>query len=151
MSQPHWKDIAELLGITAIVASLIFVGLQLKQSHEIALGAQYQARAETTLNIYASHIEAGYVLRPLQKYVTEAITAQDISMRLWAWAAYDNHHFQYQNGFLTDEAWEGHARSIRQTYNSCALRFAYDIRKPSIRASFVEFVEEPGDPCADRE
>jgi len=37
----NWKDIAELIGITAIVASLIFVGLQLKQSQEIAMAAQY--------------------------------------------------------------------------------------------------------------
>ena len=31
------KDIAELIGITAIVASLIFVGLELRQSQQIAL------------------------------------------------------------------------------------------------------------------
>jgi hypothetical protein len=32
----HWKDIAEILGIAAIVASLIFVGLQIQQDREIA-------------------------------------------------------------------------------------------------------------------
>jgi hypothetical protein len=31
-----WKNIAELAGIAAIVASLIFVGLQMKQEQEIA-------------------------------------------------------------------------------------------------------------------
>jgi hypothetical protein len=31
-----WKDTAELIGITAIVASLIFVGLELRQSQRIA-------------------------------------------------------------------------------------------------------------------
>ena len=45
------KDIAEFVGITAIVASLIFVGLQLKQSQEIAI-------AETFLSILSSEIEA---------------------------------------------------------------------------------------------
>jgi hypothetical protein len=53
------KDIAELIGLVAIVASLIFVGLQLKQSQEIALATQYQARAETTMNLSLAHIEAG--------------------------------------------------------------------------------------------
>jgi hypothetical protein len=33
----NWKDIAELIGITAIVASLFFVGLQLKQSQDVVL------------------------------------------------------------------------------------------------------------------
>ena len=45
------KDIAECVGFTAIVASLIFVGLQLKQSQEIAI-------AETFLSILSSEIEA---------------------------------------------------------------------------------------------
>ena len=45
------KDIAEFVGITAIVGSLIFVGLQLKQSQEIAI-------AETFLSILSSEIEA---------------------------------------------------------------------------------------------
>ena len=32
-----WKDIAEFVGISAIVASLIFVGLQMRQSQDIAI------------------------------------------------------------------------------------------------------------------
>ena len=37
MKNTNWKDIAELIGITAIVASLVFVGLQLKQSQDVVL------------------------------------------------------------------------------------------------------------------
>jgi hypothetical protein len=33
----NWKSLAELLGITAIVASLIFVGLEMRQAREIAM------------------------------------------------------------------------------------------------------------------
>ena len=36
MAQKNWKDTAELIGIAAIVASLIFVGQEIKQSREIA-------------------------------------------------------------------------------------------------------------------
>lgn len=32
----NWKDVAELLGIVAIVASLVFVGLQIRQDRAIA-------------------------------------------------------------------------------------------------------------------
>ena len=35
MKTRDWKDAAELVGIAAIVASLIFVGLQMKQAQEI--------------------------------------------------------------------------------------------------------------------
>ncbi len=36
MKNTNWKDIAELVGIAAIVASLVFVGLQMRQDHVFA-------------------------------------------------------------------------------------------------------------------
>ena len=36
MNHKEWLPVAELLGIIAVVASLIFVGLEIKQSREIA-------------------------------------------------------------------------------------------------------------------
>jgi hypothetical protein len=36
-----WKDAAELVGITAIVSSLIFVGFQIRQDQEIAAAQSY--------------------------------------------------------------------------------------------------------------
>ena len=37
MRSVNWKGAAESVGVTAIVASLIFVGLQMRQTQEIAL------------------------------------------------------------------------------------------------------------------
>ena len=36
MQSTNWKDIAELVGIAAIVASLVFVGLQMRQDRVVA-------------------------------------------------------------------------------------------------------------------
>jgi hypothetical protein len=38
----NWKDIAELVGIAAIVASLVFVGMQMKQSQQLAFAESVQ-------------------------------------------------------------------------------------------------------------
>jgi hypothetical protein len=57
-----WKDIAELIGIAAIVASLVFVGLQMKQSQDIALSAAYQARADTSIAIRNTPFESETLL-----------------------------------------------------------------------------------------
>ena len=35
MAPERWKDIAELIGIAAIVASLVFVGLQMQQTEDV--------------------------------------------------------------------------------------------------------------------
>jgi len=37
MKNSNWKDTAELIGIAALVASLVFVGIQIQQSQTIAL------------------------------------------------------------------------------------------------------------------
>ena len=50
MNKSNWRDIAELVGIAAIVASLIFVGMQMRQSQVIAI-------AETYMSILPSEIE----------------------------------------------------------------------------------------------
>ena len=41
----HWKDIAELVGVAAIVASLVFVGLQMRQAQDIAISEGNLANA----------------------------------------------------------------------------------------------------------
>jgi len=46
MKKPDWKGAAELVGIAAIVASLIFVGVELRQSRAIAIGEGNLSNAE---------------------------------------------------------------------------------------------------------
>ena len=55
-----WKGIAEIVGIVAIVASLVFVALQLKQSQDIAI-AEMRASRQSSLvelnNAIGEHAE----------------------------------------------------------------------------------------------
>ena len=50
MDFKKFNEVAELVGIVAIVASLVFVGLQLKQASDVA-------QNEVSLGIYATSIE----------------------------------------------------------------------------------------------
>ena len=58
MKSIGWKDGVELVGIVAIVASLIFVGLEMRQARDIAL-------SERAVNILLSDIEAR---RPIYEF-----------------------------------------------------------------------------------
>ncbi len=51
MKTRDWKDIAELIGIAAIVASLIFVGLQMRQDQSIAIADTRSALTESAQSI----------------------------------------------------------------------------------------------------
>jgi hypothetical protein len=142
----------QVIGIFALVASLLFVGLQMKQTHEIALAGQYQARAETTMNMYMTMQESGVdmmqtQLVPMEELApAERITKTNIAV--WGWTKYENHHFQHQAGYLNEETWAGLKFRIQDLYNDCAVRPIFDGNKRYMRASFVEYVESLGDNCA---
>ena len=59
MDTAKLNDWMQVVGMFALVASIVFVGLQMRQSHEIALANQYQARAEATQNMYMTLQESG--------------------------------------------------------------------------------------------
>ena len=51
MKNTDWKSIAELIGIAAIVASLIFVGMQMRQEQEIAIVEALSLRVVTSAEV----------------------------------------------------------------------------------------------------
>ena len=149
MTSPNWKDIAELIAVVAIVASLIFVGLQLKQSQEIALANQFQARAQAIQGLIETQMEIGQVTDApgWRDAISKGVLASDINERHWLWLAFDNHYFQYQSGFLEESAWQAQLRNIRGLYSECRMRLVYDWRKNGLRSEFVELVDSLEDPC----
>ena len=56
MKSVNWRGLSEFVGIAAIVASLIFVGLQLRQSRDIAL-------SELSASRHASRVELDNAIR----------------------------------------------------------------------------------------
>lgn len=149
MKFEQWKDIGELAGLAAIIASLIFVGMQLKQSQDIALATQYQARAEATMALAIAHMEANTTPRipQLRKHVSESISAVDINSYLWLWIQMDNHYYQYKKGFLDEASWQAQLRNMKAIYADCEMRFVYDWRKAGLRDEFTALIASFDDSC----
>lgn len=51
MKNTDWKATAELIGIAAVVASLVFVGIQLRQEQEIAIVDTYGSVVESNVAV----------------------------------------------------------------------------------------------------
>ena len=51
MKRVDWKETAELIGIAALVASLVFVGLQMKQAEDIAMSENDMALLQSQIAI----------------------------------------------------------------------------------------------------
>ena len=117
MKQTNWKDIAELIGIAAIVASLVFVGLELRQTQSALIASTYQARAFDAMSSSRDLADSEYIGPILATIDIEDEQSLDSlsSEEIWRLRQYyvsrmidlDNEFYQYQNGYLDEEFFEG--------------------------------------------
>ena len=55
MNTSRINDWLQVVGLFGVIGSLVFVGLQMKQTQEIALSAIYQARVDSSVEHNASN------------------------------------------------------------------------------------------------
>ncbi len=162
MNSTNWTDIVELVGIAAIVASLVFVGLELRQSHQIAIAAEYQDRAASVIEQYNAQIQSDTVLsvvgKPLYeairsadfpdeyRYLYEGYTVEQLGFRtistLNSLTAFDNIYLQYQSGFISDESWQAFRYRLRRTLESPITRRVFEKDPNWYRASYRQLCNE---------
>ena len=115
MDSAKLNDWMQVVGIFALVASLIFVGLEMRQSQKIALSAAYQARSDSSMNLRMAALES----ETLQSAVAKAyyqgmsldqLTPEEVVVLRGRWNAQmaylENMHYQYVNGFISEEHWQ---------------------------------------------
>ena len=150
MKATNWKGIAELVGITAIIGSLVFVGLQLKQSQDIAIAAQYHDRAALAVENFHGMAELG-VTRGVRQQCpiqpTEDQTAEDILTECLFGLAYltmaDNHLYQYESGFMDESAWQAQRRLLQRLLNNSeSYKALYQNTRYMRRESFLELADQ---------
>ena len=161
VNRANWKDGAELIGVLAIVLSLIFVGFQIKQSHEIAIAAQYQARLDTQVGILAAYVPSDVALRVGERSSPLPDEVDQVKWKKWhddtpveeigfhslsatvLFRTVDNQYFQYQSGFLDQEAWLAFRVTLVRALSRdpSFVRLAYLRSKGAVRPAFRAEVE----------
>ena len=120
MDSEKLNDWMQVVGLFAVVLSLIFVGFQLKQSQDIAVAGQNQERQSVVNDYYAALIQKDeivdyYGARHREHLEVNVDTERPRSDRMiglsyirtrMRLSIYDNNHFQYQLGFMTVESWQ---------------------------------------------
>jgi hypothetical protein len=121
----------QLIGMLSIVASLIFVGMEMRQSQNIALAAQQQARTEIFTSIVNSLNESSdeslfrilvkvrnnEQLSPSETKIAENYAFQTV----WV---FENDFIQYRNGLIDENVWQAKLHSMRTLASYCHFRNA---------------------------
>jgi len=151
MDTAKLNDWMQVIGIFALVASLLFVGLQMQQSQEIAEAQTQQARTDATITMITSTAENPYFVSAAAKARAgqpELISAEEYSalMQISTGLLYQVENGQYQNarGFLAKDQWNRTMRTFKNMLagnTTLPVRAAYDENSLIWSAEFRQLVE----------
>ena len=156
MKNTNWKDIAELLGIAAIVASLIFVGLQMRQDQEIAIAAHFQERHASLVDYWVGREQSDIQKRLRGERVIkdwgvpasmdENVSAMEVGSEFFyariGLSISENTQFQYTSGFYTDESWLGTRSSLKRSLRLPMWQSIVKNMDYAYRSEFLKLCEE---------
>jgi len=110
----------QVIGIFAVVASLIFVGLEMRQAQKISMSQVYQSRTAAVAewnSAFAANPAALSAFRKASDGAQGEITTEEYeALRRTlsgVYYLYDNAHYQYQAGFVSSEFWEMTRESLK--------------------------------------
>ena len=152
MKKMDFNDVIQLAAMVGIIASLIFVGLQMRQSQRIALAAQAQQRAAMLMDRSNAWLESGLDFQSIhfeQNYdavISESMTAMRTSAHQ-SWFLYENDYEQYSLGLMPDDIWQAKLRGIDRVYNICEVRQIYQSRAVMFSNNFRAIVESLPNKC----
>ena len=134
MDTTKLNDWLQVIGIFAVFASLIFVGLEMRQAHKISLSQAYQSRTSAAAewnSALAANPSALSALRKSSGGQDSELTNEEYDALyrslLGVIYLYDNAHYQYQEGFVTEGFWASTRASLKNL-----------MKNPVANAVFVE-------------
>ncbi len=112
------SSIAELIGAVGVIVSLIYLAFQIKQNTKASKAATRQALADGAQRLASDVVEGD----DIAKIMTEAMAGNEIrphevfrlqsrcyrDLRFW-----DNAYYQYTEGLLTEEEWNGFRENLK--------------------------------------
>ena len=152
MTRISIENLIQLLAMIGIIGSLIFVGLEMRQSQIIALAAQSQARASMLLERVGVYTEANLDYQSLtfeNSYDTNLSTIEAAQRNTFhqAWFLFENDYEQYSLGLMSEEIWSAKLNGINRLFNRCEARGTYEVRKPTFPESFLRLISTIPDEC----
>ena len=144
----NWEAIgalAELCGAAAVIATLVYLAVQLRQNNELLRSGSRQALVGNDVTSLAANLQHTGVFA---KYVSEQELSQEEQLQMSFMFALDLRnrefeYFQYQNGLLDEETWLSYRQVILINHSSPLGRRWWDrVGRSIVDPEFANKVDE---------
>lgn len=150
----NWEAIGaigETLSAVGVIVTLVYLAIQLRQNTRALRSNSWQAIQESEQrfdDLFSKHPEICELwVRAseggLECLDSEAERLQFNSLAKQLIDQFQTHHYQYERGLIETEMWQTWATQFKEDVASYkGLREVIAIRRPHLRASFRQFVDE---------
>ncbi|MDB2696072.1 hypothetical protein N9Y47_05660 [Flavobacteriaceae bacterium] len=113
-----FRNIIEIISVFAIVLSLIFLALEVKQSNQLAKATIRQALNETDMEVYKVQMDEDVITKALYK-IKKNIPLDDYEayqvneFQTFNFRDFDNSFYQYRIGLFEENVWLAYRRIIK--------------------------------------
>ena len=145
----------QTIGAIGIIASLIFVGMELRQTQKIALNSQNQSRTETLIRSAEFFYDNGL---SYHDWILGNITEKDrdlvVTYKHMAWWIYNNDFTQYKSGLMQKDLFEAKrdgpmSPNINgKSFLECVIsKEVWNERMYNFQPDFTELINSLSIPC----
>ena len=145
----------QFIGLIGVFSGLIFVGLELRQAHQIALAEQMNNRVNVLMSLTNAYVESNldFYSAMVNQHENDGLFSDaekgSRNMLNAQWTLHENDYFQYSAGLMTEELWEAKLFATRNDLLKCEHQDIYDWRISLVQAEFREILEKMrrSNPC----
>ena len=141
MTLDQYAAVAEIIGVTLVIASLIYVALQLRQNTEMMRAESRNAIQHSKQQELFMMLQNPDIWRGITK---QELDDESIRIILWLTAslrAREHEWFQFRHGVLDESAWKSYATAIPFALANERPRAWWGGTKPMYEKEFVEMVD----------
>lgn len=138
-----WSAVAEIFSAIAVIASLVYVGIGLRENTKAIEGSTYQQMiSESNEYLLAAAKDSGLADIMLRSWsdsshLTGVERVRYIYFERVFWRNMENAFFQHKRGILDDQGWEVYEKLARKGFK----KETWDYHTAALSQEFIKFME----------
>ena len=136
MKKVSFDVLIQFIGMAGVIASLIFVGLEMRQSQQIALAAQQQSRTQVWSEMTNVYTEKGISMYEMMLNLLGSDSMNESETLIshnWLFQRvliFESDYVQFLAGLIEESVWEAKLSGMRSMYNNCKNREVIEFFMP---------------------